>query len=182
MPRGPARGRPRGAGFVEDPLQARVGQWDVGIEPPKAWNDARADPTPAVLEARDPGPGSRAPGLRESASERVEVEGGEVRELLPWSSNLEVQARSDGEEPGEPARQAVEGGVHQGAPLMLEEVDVAVPDQLRRRAPRLGRGLRTPNDRAPAIDRPEPGGEGSVPLPRSRGGAWPLAPPSGGHV
>src|ERR671910_647592 len=171
MPRGPARGRPRGAGFVEDPLQARVGQWDVGIEPPKAWDDARADPTPAVLEAGDPGPGSRAPGLRESASERVEVEGGEVRELLPWSSNLEVQARSDGEEPGEPARQAVEVGLHQGALLMLEELDVAVPDQLCCRAPRLGRGLRIRNDLAPAIDRLEPGEDGCVPLLRCQEGA-----------
>jgi DNA-binding CsgD family transcriptional regulator len=66
--------------------------------------------------------------LRDPASERVEVEGGEVRHLLSHSPDLEAQSGSDREEPGVGARQAVEVGLHQGALLMLEELDVALPD------------------------------------------------------
>ena len=47
--------------------------------------------------------------------------------------HLEAQSRADRQEPGEPARQPVEVGLHQGALLVREELDVARPDEIHRR-------------------------------------------------
>src|SRR4051812_38242989 len=123
---------------VEDPAQAGVEEPRVGLEPAKARNDAGQDPAPAVVEAGDPRPGLRTQRLRHSASQRVAVERAEVRELLPQAADLEAQGRADREEPGERAREAVEPGLHQRALLVLEELDVALPDEVAGRPP--GRG------------------------------------------
>src|SRR4029079_16272175 len=40
----------------EDPAQARPDQDGAGVEPPEARHDARLDPAPAVVVARDPRP------------------------------------------------------------------------------------------------------------------------------
>ena len=94
--------------------------------------------------------------------ERVEVERGEVRSLLAHSTHLEGQGRADREEPGERAREAIEVGLHQGALLVLEELDVALPDEILGRPSGL-RGRRPVlQDTASLVDRLEAGEDGGV--------------------
>jgi hypothetical protein len=95
-----AGGRREVARFVEDMLQAGVDQVRVGVESPEARNDACCEPSPAVVEAGDLRPLSCTKGVRDSSCERVEVERGEVRNLLPHSAHLEARGRADRDEPG----------------------------------------------------------------------------------
>ena len=124
---------------------------------------------PAVVEAGDPRPRLRLQGLRDASCERVEVERGEVRDLVPHSAHLEGQGRADREEPGERAREAIEVGLHQGALLVLEELDVAVPDEILGRPSSLRGRRRVLQDTASSVDRLEAGEDGGVvaaPRPR----------------
>ena len=83
-------------------------------------------------------------------------------DLLPHSTHLEGQGRADGEEPGERAREAIEVGLHQGALLVLEELDVALPDEIIGRPSSL-RGRRPVlQDTASLVDRLEAGEDGSI--------------------
>ena len=127
--------RERARQIAADPEGRR--QWDelcaAAIQTarvPSAGHDARHDPAPAVVEAGDPRPGLRVERLRDAARERGEIERGEVRRLVPHSTHLEGQRGADREEPRERARKAIEVGLHQGALLVLEQLDVAVPDEL----------------------------------------------------
>src|SRR4029077_11620787 len=97
---------------------------------PKRETDAGREPVPAVLEAGDPRPRSCPQSVRDSSCERVEVERGEARDLLTHSAHLEARGRADRDEPGVCAREAIEVGLHQRALLVLEELDVALPDEI----------------------------------------------------
>jgi len=110
--------------------QAGVDQARVGIESPELGNDACHEPTPAVVEAGDPRPRLCPQSVRDSSCERVQVERGEARNLPPHSTHLEARGRADRDEPGGCAREAIEVGLHQGALLMLEQLDVALPDEI----------------------------------------------------
>ena len=170
------------ARFVEDAAQAGVGQARVGVESPEAGDDARHDPAPAVVEAGDPRPRLRLQRLRDPAGERVEVERGEVRRLVPHAAHLEGQRRADREEPGERAREAVEVGLHQRALLVLEELDVALPDEILGRPPSLRGRRRVLQDAASSVDRLEAGEDGRVVGLRSQERAEALDPVVGGAV
>ena len=82
--------------------------------------------------------------------------------LVPHSAHLEAQGRADGEEPGERAREAIEVGLHQGALLVLEELDVALPDQIVGRPSSLRGRRRVLQDTASPVDRLEAGEDGRV--------------------
>ncbi len=49
---------------------------------------------------------------------------------MPHPTDLESRGGADRDEPGERAREAIEVGLHQGALLMLEELDVTLPDEI----------------------------------------------------
>ena len=140
-------------------MQARLDRVGVGLETLEARDDACHDPPPPVVEARDPGPRASPQDLRDAASERVEVEGRERRQLLAHAVGLEAQRRAHGEQSGEGARQAVEVGLHQGALLVFEELDVAVPDECLGRTARRRRRRRVLQDPATSVDRLEAGEE-----------------------
>src|ERR687898_3543270 len=155
------------ARVVEDAAQAGVDQAHVRIESSEAGNDARLDPAPALIEAGDPRPGMRTQRLRDPSRERVEVERGEVRTLVPQPVHLEAQGRAHREEPGECTRDAIEVRLHHHALLVLEKLDVALPNQiighpssLRGRRPAL-------QDAASAVNRLESGEEAGIVALRS---------------
>ena len=101
-----------------------------GGEPPEAGNDARREPTPPIVEAGDPRPRPRAQHVRDPSRQRVQVERREVRDPVPHATHLEGRCRAQRDEPGEGARQAIEVRLHQGALLVLEELEVARPDEI----------------------------------------------------
>ena len=123
-----------------------------------------------------------AQDLRDPSCERVEVERGEVRRPPAAATHLEAQGRADREEPGERAREAIEVGLHQGALLVLEELDVALPDEILGRPSSL-RGRRPVlQDTASLVDRLEAGEDGRVVALRSQESAETFDPVLGGDV
>src|SRR5215475_1507710 len=160
--RSDAGGRREVARFVEDAPQAGVDQARVGIESPEAWNDAGYEPTPAVVEASDPRPRLRTQSVRDFSRERVEVERGEVRNFPPHSTHLEARGRADRDEPGEHAREAIEVRLHQGALLVLEELDVALPNEIIGPLPSLFGRHPVLQDTASLVDRLEAGEDGCI--------------------
>src|SRR6185369_9783878 len=100
--------------------------------------------------------------VRDSPCQRVEVERGEIRNLPLHSTYLEAGGRADRDEPGECARETIEIGLHQGALLVLEEADVAVPDEISGSLPGLrGRHL-IRQDAASLVHRLEASEDGRI--------------------
>src|SRR6478735_728498 len=62
--------------------------------------------------------------------QRREVERGEVGNIPPNSTHLEGRCRADRNQPGERAREVIEVRLHQGTLLVLQELDVALPDEI----------------------------------------------------
>ena len=120
--------------------------------------------------------------FQDPSRERVVVERGEVRDLFAQSTHLEAQGRADGEEPGERAREAIEVGLHQRALLVLEELDVALPDEILGLPSSPCRRGAVLQDTASLIDRLEAGEDGSVVAVRSQESAETFDPVFGAGV
>ena len=120
--------------------------------------------------------------VRDPPAERVEVERGEGRHLPPHAAHLEARGRADRDEPGERAREAIEVGLHHGALLVPEQLDVALPDEITRGLPGR-RGRRRGRQDAPSlVDRLEAGQDSCVVPFRLQQGAQASDPVAGGDV
>ena len=143
----------------------------VGVEPPEVRDDALHQPAPASIESGDPRPGARTDCLRHPSGERVDVERGEVADFLAHPVHLEPRRRADRDQSGERAREAIEVGLHQRALLVLEQLHVALPDQVSGRPSCLRRRGPVGQDPAPAVDRLEAREHGGVVGRRPRAGS-----------
>jgi hypothetical protein len=78
------------------------------------------------------------------------------------STHLEARGRADRDQPGECARETIEIGLHQGALLVLEELDVAGPDEINGSSSSLGGRHPVLQDPASMVNRLEASEDGCI--------------------
>lgn len=113
--------------LIDHPGETGADQVWGGVETAESGHDVGLEPAPPVFKTRDPWPCTGTHGVGQATGEGVQVERGEVPNLLSHTTDFKCRRRSHRDQPDERGREAIEVWLHNGSLLVVKEGDVPLP-------------------------------------------------------